>query len=79
MNRYAVAHALMSLFYGESYYGMAQAMFPGRHPSYIEEWVWRFSQGPAHATGLMDEETFRRLVDMAIERHGAAASERFPD
>lgn len=79
MNQYAVANALMSLFHNESPCRLAEAMFPGRHPGYLNEWVERFTRGAAYATGCMDEDTFRRLVDMAIDKYGQAASERFPD
>lgn len=79
MNPYAAAHAVACLLYRDSPAKLANKLMPGRHPTYIEEWADRFSMGFGRAVSFMDENTFRRFVDLAIKEHGAEALYRYPD
>jgi hypothetical protein len=79
MNPYAVTLAVATLLYNNSPQELAELLWPGRHPSYIDEWANRFGQGLGCAAGRMDSVTFCRFVDLAIERHGEYAQMYHPD
>ena len=78
MTAHAACHALLVFAYNTSPQALAAALFPGCHPVYIDEWAGRFADGITRAAGHMDEETFGRLVDLAVARYGAEAKLRFP-
>ena len=73
MNQYAAVHAVAALFYNNTPEQLAELFMPGRAPIYVAEWVARFEGGIGSAVAHMDTETFRRFVDLAIEKHGANA------
>jgi hypothetical protein len=79
MNRYAAVHAVACLFHQNAPKELAELLMPGRHPDYLAEWTYRFARGIGVAVGKMDEKTFRRFVDLAIERHGEHGLLRHPD
>ena len=78
MNRYAAVCMVAVKLYNTSPIKLAGQLFPGRHPSYIEEWSERFARGLEYAIGKMDDDTFRRFVDLCDE-HEVEALARFPD
>ena len=78
MNRYAAVCMVAVKLYNTSPIKLAGQLFPGRHPSYIEEWCERFLSGLGYAVSAMDEDTFRRFVDLCDE-HEVEALARFPD
>jgi len=79
VNHYAAVYAVACKLYNTGAVKMAEDLFPGRHPDYLDEWTERFMSGFARAVSHMDEETFRRFVDLALAEHGENALLYHPD
>jgi len=68
---------LAAYLHNTSGFQFAEDLFPGRHPSYIAEYATMFAEAPSRAIGKLDDDNFRKLAAIAVERHGAAARARF--
>lgn len=53
------------------------AFGPDIHPSYAEEKATAYAEAPSRALGLLDDDHFRKVAAIAIERHGQEARRRF--
>lgn len=42
------------------------------HPDYVQEWVELWCRSHARAIGKLDEQNFRKLCRIALERYGNA-------
>lgn len=71
--QFIAAHSLMAWFYNHSADEAAAAVFPGRHPSYLEEYAAEYARSYAAFFGKLDTGNQLRLVKMAIEEHGHEA------
>ena len=78
MNRYAAVWMVAAKLYDTAPLKLVEELFPGRHPSYIEEWLDRFARGLGYAVGKMDYNTFRRFADLCAE-YEAEALRLHPD
>lgn len=65
INKYAAVHSVACLLYQRSPAWIAHQLFSDEHPDYVAEWVERFTRGFGYAVSRMDENTFRRFVDLA--------------
>lgn len=65
-----VAHALTSYIYNTSPSKFMDDVFGEVHPSYRKEKEAIWEESPTRALGLLDFGNFRKVVVLALERHG---------
>jgi hypothetical protein len=68
---------LAAYLHETSGYQFVNDVFGDVHPNYANEKATAYAEAPSRALGLLDDEHFKKLATIAIERHGGEARRRF--
>lgn len=72
--RYDSAKAIMAYIWNTSSHQFVSDLFPGTHPEYVEQKSRQWSRSPVVMISTLDEDNFRKLVDLAWARYYEAAN-----
>ncbi len=70
--------AMMAYLHNTSGHQFALDAFgPDRHPSYLAEYSELFYKSPSTAFGKLDDDHFRKIAEIVMERHGEESRRRW--